>query len=251
MDIRKEIEFWTNIMRDHGEFQLTSLAPEEKDVARRASYFMNLFEKLNDEVKTNRNSIPDLISICKDAVKQFIDFKRHMLTGLMTCNLKLRMTPSFLNHMINEALEFLHVLNLADHTLPCNNTLENIRLHKIWLPDASGHASAVATELDAIEVKLGKEAREFSKKFDGLFKKAFEMYHMYERTGLENGALCHFNEEVIKTLKDFINYLDRIERYRKECSIYASGTFSPLIPNHMIREESYYIYKIDEFNKEL
>lgn len=247
MDIRMEIVFWTRIMRDHAEFQYISLAPEETEATNRAAYFMNLFDRLNAEARSTQVPITTLISSCKEAVLQFIDFKRQLLTRVMTCSIKLRMTPSFINHMINEALEFLHVLNLADGTIAYNVVLENLRVHKIWLPDASGHASAIAAELDPIEAEIIKKAEYFSKKFDKLFKKAFEMYTMYERTGLTNGALQYFNEEVINALSEFIMYLEKVEALRSGCRVFATGTFAPLLPNHMKREEDYYINKINRF----
>lgn len=246
MDIRNEIEFWTRIMRDHGVFQYSSLAPSEADAINTASYFINVFERLHAEAISNKTNTTNLVNNSKTAVTQFIDFKRYMLAKLMACNIQLRMTPSFLNHMINEAMEFLHVLNLADGTMPYNNTLENLRIHKIWLPDASGHANAVASELDGIESEHVKEAQEFCKRFDNLFKKSFEMYSMYERTGLENGTLHYFNQQVKNTLTDFIRFLEQIEQLKEECSIFSSGTFSPQMPRHMMLEEGYYIFKINE-----
>lgn len=250
MDIRNEIEFWTRIMRDHGEFQYYSLASNETEAISTAQYFMNLFEGLlHLEAMSNQESVTNLISRSKVALTQFINFKRYLLSSLMTCNIKLGMTPTFLNHMINEALEFMHVLNLADRTIPYNNTIELLRLHNIWLPDASGHASSVAAELDPVEADFIKEANEFTKKFDNLSKKAFSMYTMYERTRLVDGAVHRFNEQVINTLTEFISFLEKVEDLRDECSIYSSGTFSPLLPNHMMREEGYYIYKINELGE--
>lgn len=246
LDIRNEIVFWSRIMRDHGEFQYTSLAPTETNAINRAAYFMNIFERLYNEARSSNTDITNLVRNSKTALVQFIDFKRYLLTGLMTCNMKLRMTPSFINHMINEALEYMHVLDIADGTIPYNQALENIRLHKIWLPDASGHASTIAAELDAIESEYVKEANEFAEKFDKLFKKAYEMYTMYERTGLDNGALHHFNKQVVTALSNFIIFLEKVEELRDDCSVFSSGTFSPLMPNHMMREEGYYIYKINE-----
>lgn len=248
MDIIQEIEFWTGIMRDHAEFQFTSLAPTENEAIQRTVFFMDLFERLNLEAAANREkgSAKEIIADSKRAVKQFIEFKKHLLKGLMTCNIELRMAPSFLNHMINEALEFKRVLDISDGTIPHNRVLENIRLHKVWLPDASGHANNISSELDAIESELKKEAQKYAKKFDCLFKKAFEMYTMYERTGLENGALYRFNDDVIKTLTDFIYFLEKVEDLRDECKAFGTGTFSPLVPNHMMREESYYIYKVKQ-----
>lgn len=249
MNIRNEIEFWTRIMREHAMFQYASLAPTETDVINAAYSFINLFERLHLENNSRQENNLNLIRNNKAAVIQFIEFKRRLLYGLMTCNLQLRMTPSFLNHMINEALEFLNVLNLYDQTTPYNQTLENLRIHKVWLPDASGHAGAVAAELDAIESEHVSLANEFAEKFDKLFKKAFEMYTMYERTGLENGALHTLNLQVITAMTDFIQFLENIEEHREDCTLLSSGTFSSEMPRHMMLEEGYYIYKIRELSE--
>ena len=249
MDIRYEIEFWTRIMRDHGEFQYISLASNENEAIGTAQYFMNLFERLHLEASANQVPISNLISSSKTAVTQFIDFKRYLLTRLMSCNINMGMTPTYLNHMINEALEFLNVLNLADKTIQYNNLIENLRLHNIWLRDASGHASSIAASLDPVEINSIKEANEYVQKFDNLSKKAFSMYTMYERTRLNNTSIYHFNEQVIITLTEFISFLERIEELRDECSIFTTGTFSPELPNHMMREEGYYIYKINEIGE--
>lgn len=181
-------------MRDHGEFQYTLLSPKEKEGINTVAHFMKLFEKLNKEVPSSTRDLSPkalsaLIKKNKEALTQFINFKRTLLAKLMKCDIELGIPPSFLNHMINEALEYYRVLCFFDKTIPFNNVLENIRLHKVWLPDASGHASAIAADLDPIEFNLIHEARDFIKKFDYLFKKAFEMYDMFKRTGLENGGL--------------------------------------------------------------
>lgn len=249
MDIRNELEFWTRIMKDHSTFQYNSLAPSETEAIDVALYFMNLFETLHLEVLANQTSVSELINQSRTAVTQFIDYKRFLLAGLMTCNMKIKMTPTFINHMINEAFEFLRVLNLADRTIPFNNVIENLRLHNIWLPDASGHASSLAADLDPTETNFILEANEFSKRFDSLFKKAYEMYTMYERTRLNDGAIRYFNEEVTNALTEFISFLEKVEDMRDECSIFSSGILSTEKLRHMMLEEGYYIYKINEFGE--
>ncbi len=249
LDIQEEIKFWTQIMRDHGEFQYTNLSPKEKEAINTAAHFIKLFEKLHKEIcsssrKLSPKALSNLVNKNKEALTQFINFKRVLLSRLITCDIELGMPPSFLNHMINEALEYYNVLCLFDQTAPFNKVLENIRLHKVWLPDASGHASAIAADLDPIEFNLIHEARDYVNKFDHLFKKAFEMYNMFKRTKLENG-LQYFNNEVKITLEDFICFLEKLENISKQCKIYKVGTFSHLMPNHMIREEKYYIYRVN------
>lgn len=249
IDIRYEIEFWTQILRDHAEFQYSSLAPYETEAINTATKFMNLFKEYHDKVvpetrQFSKQELMELVSDNKVAVTQFVQFKKQMLTRLLTCNIALAMSPTFLNHMINEAMEFYRVLSLYDQTLRDNQTLENIRLHKIWLPDASGHAKFIVSQLDGVESIYINQAEDFQKKFDCFFKKASEMYLMYERTNLNDSALHQFNQDVEKTMNEFISFLDLICGLKQNCRIYSTGTFTPLVPDHMMREENYYLYKI-------
>ncbi len=249
LNLREEIIFWTEIMRDHSEFQYTTLSPREVEYIGQAQYYMQLFESLNQEAKGYKDkSTPadeaNLIQKNMTALLNFIQFKRSIVYRLMTCGIEIGLPPSFINHMINEAMEYYRVLCMAQGTMPMNIALENIRLHNIWLPDASGHASAVGAELDPVETKLIKKAEYFVKIFDKLFKKAVEMYQIFERTGLQDGSLGYFNEEVAKEIDAFICYLEEVKTAREQCVVQATGIFGPLMPDHMIREEKYYLYRI-------
>ena len=252
--IKGEIEFWTGIMRDHGEFQFTNLAPNEVNYIRKAKYFMDLFTNLHEEARNLPDNISNqeainLIPRNMMVLQQFVDFKREMLTRLITCNIDLGFTPTFLNHMINEAMEYYRVLCLIQGTVPYNEALENIRLHKTWLPDAAGHASAIVSDLDANEKELIDEGNQFAKRFRELFIKSYEMYKMIERTGVKNGSLLYLNKEVEKEMDRFISYLEKVEALRENCKVLGKGTLKPLIPNHMIREEKYYLYRISMLYK--
>ena len=247
MDIRTELVFWTSVMRDHGEFHYLSLSPNEKDAIEAARNFKNLFDQLNKEatalsVGVSKANVQDLIARSRVAVKQLIDFKTMMLKDLLTCKIELTMEPTFLNHQINEALEFYQVLN--DKVNPCTDALENIRLHKVWLPDASGHAKYIASNLDGVEENYIAISLDFVEVFDNLFKKAFEMFTEFERTQLEDNALSHLNLEVDMVISDFISFLEELKSLRSECKLLATGTTSALIFDHMIREEKYYLNKI-------
>jgi hypothetical protein len=69
---------------------------------------------------------------------------------------------------------------------------------------------------------------------------------MLGRTGLRDGALSLLIEEFIENTRKFIVFLERLEELRRNCQTMAMGTMSPMIPDHMIREHSYYIAKIEE-----
>ncbi len=248
-DIVKEIEFWTHIMRDHALFQHTGLSPRETETINKTQHFYNLFDQLHQNIsklpaEINPEIIPNLLAENKTAVVQFTQFKKKLLEKLMSCRIELAMSPSFLNHMINEAMEYYRFLCIADESLRYNKVLENIRLHKVWLPDASGHAKYVASQLDGIEGVYYNEAIDFMHRFDEAFKKANEMYLMYERITRRNGELEHFNTETEMSMNNFIVFLETVRQLKKECKLFTTGTFSPLILDHMIREEKYYLTRI-------
>jgi len=253
IDIRYEIEFWTSILRDHAKFQYISLSPKETEYIETAKQFMDLFDDYHKKILSSNitdEQVANLVSDNKTAVTRFVQFKKMMMSKLMTCDIELAMSPTFLNHMINEAMEYYRVLSIADETLRCNKVLENLRLHKVWLPDASGHAKHIASQLDGVESIYIDIACDFEMVFDKLFKKAYEMYMMFDRTGLDDGGLNQFNIDVIRTLEEFIVFLDTIRSLKANCRVYSNGTFSELIPDHMIREEEYYISKVKSLEDE-
>ena len=143
--------------------------------------------------------------------------------------------------MINEAMEFYKTIIRIQSNNQVNPFLENLNLHKIWLPDAAGHAATIACGLDPTEKLLIKEAQAFEKHFNDLTLKAEELSKMLIRTGLNDGALKFLNEEVREKIELFIGYLDMIRNLKIECKVL--GTLKPLIPDHMIREEKHYLQK--------
>lgn len=245
----EELYFWSGIMRDHGEFLYSALSPKESNYIETSQYFHQSFSEVHQEAniimkKGSDNQIDSLVNKSISLLKQFIDFKRLILTKQLTCEISILFTPSFINHMLNEANEFYRHLfaTLPNKTTP--DAGNAFVLHKIWLRDASGHAAAIACDLDPTESLLIKQGNEFKTKFDQLFIKAFELQQMYERTDIENGAKQYLNTQVKDTMVDFIIYLDKVKTLRVECK--ALGAINPLIPDHMIREEKYYLTKLTE-----
>lgn len=249
----ERMDFWTGIMRDHAEFLLMSLSSRETEPVRMAQYFKSIFLDLNAEAKALINTKDGLASAnlakkTEPVLIKFIEFKKLILRRLLQCNIEIGFPPSFINHLINEAMEFMRDLN-AIQLEPSNlNPVEEmIQLHKIWLPDAAGHAASIASDLDPVEFNYIMEAEEFKKTFNHLFLKANELGIMLERTGHANGALMWFNMEVEIRLSTFICFLEKIRELRETCRIL--GTINPLIPDHMIREEKFFIANIQDYGR--
>lgn len=247
-----KINFWSGIMRDHAEFFLISLSHRESEFINTAQFFKNAFINIGDEsiaLKDAQSSVPiaALINKVMPLLLNFINFKRIATRKLLQCDIELSLPPTFINHMINEAMEFYRDLCAMKTGKAMNPTAENILLHKIWLPDASGHAASISAELDPTETMLIKEAEDFKKAFDNLFIKAMELGQMLERTCLDNSSLDWLNNEVEKKIKEFICFLDKVRQLREQCK--ALGTLKPLIPDHMIREEKYYLASIQSLKR--
>jgi hypothetical protein len=247
----EEIRFWTGIMRDHGEFILSSLSYDEQEAIYTARFFKETFAGLHEQSKQlsngDTNAIELLASECTRALVSFIQFKRLLLAKLLQCQLGTSLPPTFYNHMINEAVDFCNTLfQIRSHT-QMNPFLENLSLHKTWLPDAAGHAATIACDLDPVEKPLINEAHEFEKCFLCLSTKADELEKMLLRACLNDGALMYLNEEAFVKISEFICYLDKIRRLRLECK--ALGVLKPLIPDHMIREENHYLKHLEGLKK--
>lgn len=250
LSFSERIYFWSGIMRDHCEFFLISLSHRETEFINTAQFYKNAFINIQHKTKTlsevqSQVEVANFINTVLPLLLNFINFKRLAVRKLLRCDIELNQTPSFINHMINEAMEFYRDLCSMNSTKPLDPTAQNIILHKIWLPDASGHAASICAQLDPTEASLIKEADNFKKAFDNLFIKSVELGQMLERACLNNGSLEWLNKEVEMKINEFICFLDKVRELRIYCK--ALGALKPLIPDHMIREEKYYLANIQNF----
>jgi hypothetical protein len=238
---RDELVFWNGIMSNHGEFMLTALSSREPQFIAGAQFFKNLFASLENE-SMNDSISPTLINMCMQAVLNFISFKRFMLKKSLECKIELNLPPTFVNHMINEALNYYKTLVDIQQNILKNKTLETINLHNLWLPDAAGHAATISDDLDPIESELIKKSDKFKKDFENLSMKARELGIMLKRACLSDHALDELNNEVEKKMCEFIEFLEKIKNARAKCGIL--GILKPLVPDHMIREEMHYLEEL-------
>jgi len=250
----EELSFWTGIMRDHTEFISTSLSSKEMELIRTAEYFKNTWMAIRNEVKGMEKDAPaakvnSILSRTMTVLVNFIQYKRILLNKSLTCKIEISLPPTFINHMINEAMEFYRTLWILQSNQPLDKTAETLRLHKIWVPDAAGHAASIASGLDPIESMLIKEAEGYKKTFDDMTIKVMELGQMLERAGLKDGTLEEFNEEVVIVINSFICYLGKILELKSKCKVLA--IFKPLTPDHMAREENYYLTKLGVIHAEV
>jgi hypothetical protein len=245
---KDELLFWTGIMRDHANFHLDALAPKEQIYIEKSTYFMNFFKQINEEI----NSTDNLKSIYPKLIhglQCFIEYKRTILKSQLTCSIAINLPPTALSHQINEANQFMMVLTVPapKHINKNMQTMMFVEQLKLWISDSAGHAAFTIAFLEPVEELYIQQAMIFKMNFEKLTIKAAELQMMLMYTGLDDGVLKHLGQEAIQLMTDFICFCEKIKELRGACKIMAMGTFTPLVPDHFIREHMHWIMKIKEY----
>jgi len=238
-----EHQFWLQILGDHSRFIFTSLAPKEKAEIEQAYNFIKIFDRLLSEAhqcKSDNDMLP-FAKVVYDEVNGLREFKLHLICRCLTTGIDIHLAPTFINHMVNELEEYTLILKtyLSDGEF---NQCHPLHYHNVWLVDAVGHAGFIHDTLDETERELRDGSNCHKAKFDGLHHKAME-YEGYLRTGLTDfPALERLNHQVNQEMDLFKQFLCELLNLRVHLA--ALGTISPLAPDHMYREECYYLTKL-------
>ena len=102
---RFEHRFWLQILGDHSRFIYEALAPVQKEEIEKASIFIQVFDSLLDHAK----SIDSMQLTAKAEVEviKLREFKLELLRKHLIGKIKIHLSPTFFNHMINELEEYL------------------------------------------------------------------------------------------------------------------------------------------------
>lgn len=240
---RFEHRFWLQVLGDHARFIRDALSPVEQEEIRRAEAFIDSLDRLLADARGELagGELAALTRAANERARGIRSFKLHLLSRHLTGKIGLLLSPSFLNHMVNEVEEYLRVLEalLEGKPAPVYHPLHH---HLVWLQDAYGHAASIAGDLDMAEKGLMKKAQKFTKHFTDFYVKAVELAG-YLRTSLRDfPALRRFNSETELEMKLFQHFLAELLELRMTKE--ALGVFSPLMADHMFREECYYLIKL-------
>ncbi|SDI17991.1 DUF2935 domain-containing protein [Alteribacillus bidgolensis] len=240
---REEHLFWLQILGDHARFIHDTLAPSETDYIAAAQGYADLFDQLLERVRNGGNSLEELTVRAEQAAKDIRFLKLQIIRTQLTGRIKIELTPTFINHMVNEVEEYLRILAflIRKEVPPVCHPLHH---HLIWLIDAAGHAGAITDSLDKVETALKERSKMFEKDFDHFYLKAVEMAG-YLRSNVDNfPALQRMNHQVSLELHIFSCFLNELEEMGLTREML--GTLTPLMADHMAREECYYLMKVAE-----
>lgn len=236
-----EHRFWLQILGDHSRFIWNTLSAKEANDIRIAQQFIQSFDAL---LAVSRGANVDVAQLTGEALRlteQLRQFKLDLLARHLFGKLAIGLTPTFLNHMVNELEEYLRILIElnAGNPVPKYDALHHDFL---WLPDAAGHAAAIASDLDSIEQRLIETSRIFERHFQQFYMKSIELAG-FMRTRLRDfPAFRKFHADVDAEMKLFVSFLRELEEL--ELSAEVLDRIMPLMPDHMMREECYYLTKL-------
>ena len=238
-----EHRFWLQIMGDHARMIEGVLAPVEQADVTQAAQFRRLFDDLLATARGQEDParLSELNERAAHAVSALRSFKLSLLERLLLGKVRIGFTPTFLNHMVNELEEYQRILTalLAGKPVPVFHPLHHDLL---WLQDAIGHAAGLGSDLDLTEQQLIEKARTFQQHFEGLYLKAVEMAG-YVRTGLgDYPAFRKYHTDVDLEMRIFMHFLHELEEMQLNAE--SLDRITPLIPDHMYREECYYLTKL-------
>lgn len=244
-DVLFEQRFWLQVLGDHARFIHDSLSVQEADEIERAHRFIRIFDSLLNEARQEMSD-QELETLNRTAywrATELRDFKLHLLKRMLTGSIKFHLSPTFVNHMVNELEEYLRIMKHIQATGQPPK-FHAVHLHLLWLQDAVGHAESVAGSLDMVEKRLIERSDRFSNHFTEFYMKAVEMAG-YLRTQLHQfPALNRFNKEVELEMVLFKEFLEELESMDLDAELL--GTLQPLMADHMAREECYYLIKLSQ-----
>ena len=111
-----ELQFWLQILGDHSRFLHDSLAPGQTAYIDTAAAFIERFDKLLDRSKQNLNEteLLSLVSLSNTESEAIREFKLAILKEQLIGNIKISLTPTFINHMVNEVEEAIRLFSYLE-----------------------------------------------------------------------------------------------------------------------------------------
>lgn len=240
-----EHRFWLQILGDHARFLLNALTPKERKDIETAEWYIKLYDQLLYQARLP-DAAANLVELNKQAFELTVNlrtFKLDLLERKLLGKVAIGLPPTFLSHMVNELEEYYKILIALNEGNPVPHYAA---LHHdlVWLPDAAGHAAVIAMDLDVVEKRLIKKSREFEKHFNEFYLKAIELTGYLRTLRSQYPAMAKFHEDINLEMNIFMGFLMEIEEL--ELSAELLSRLNPLVPDHMYREECYYLLKLSE-----
>ncbi|MEH7180510.1 DUF2935 domain-containing protein [Neobacillus vireti] len=105
---RFEHRFWLQILGDHSRFIYEALAPVQKAEIEQTANFIHTFNTLLDQ--SNSSELTQLTAEAEVEVLKLRKFKLALLRKHLVGKIKIHLSPTFINHKVNELEEYVRIL---------------------------------------------------------------------------------------------------------------------------------------------
>lgn len=238
-----EHQFWLQILGDHSRFLYNTLSPGEKNDIETAGQFIRIFDQLLEQSRqlVDTSQLMELSKLAHQYSLNLRTFKLDLLERRLLGKVAIGLIPTFLNHMVNELEEYIRILDelIQGKPVPRYHAFHHDLL---WLPDAAGHAASIAMDLDVVEQRLIKQSDAFEQHFNEFFLKAVELTGYLRTLNKQYPSIVQFHKDVNLEMIIFMKFLTEIEEMG--LSERLLSRLNPLVPDHMFREECYYLMKL-------
>lgn len=231
-----ENQFFLQILGDHLRFFRNTLAKDEDQLLAKVESLIVPADDLLEQARQGGDINPRAL------VKEIKNLKKEILRRLLKDEIKIHLGPTFVNHMLNELEEYELIL---DNQFP-KSTLDS---HKLWIIDASGHAGILKNMLDPTEKEMKKKLKIIKKNFKSLYQTTDE-YIGYLRSGLDHWpAIDKLDKMAVRELGVYFKVLEELGQLNMDKQVLSH--ILPLMIDHMLREQYYYLAKISDDDRAL
>lgn len=242
-----EDRFWLRIMIEHLFIIMGALSYREKDEFAEAESILGTYNDLMVRIwePQTDDQIQKLHEEAYKATERLRKFKLHLLSRQLTGSLAMNITSGLTSRLINEAEWYMDIL--ATYLQKKKFIFNPVNLHILWLIDAAGHAEIIANGLNYSDTELVHKTLSYQKEFKDLYVRAYELKG-FQRIGSDQfQSFDQFNEDVNQRLTAFTEFF--VELNAKIIVDKIPNTVSPMMLDHMYREECYYLTELSKVSK--
>ncbi len=174
------------------------------------------------------------------ATAALIDFKKNILSNVLSCKMFTFNYPLLIKHIMREAELYLLQLKRLQNREEINLEREAFDLEFFWNRQMAEHAKFIRGLLDPAENNLIEQANNFGKEFDRLTAEA--------KAAIDATApLAKVTVKSLKATEDLRDFKAQGTQGILECKI--KSIIIPLLGDHVLREANHYLRLLKMFKR--
>lgn len=168
---------------------------------------------------------------------ELLQFKERVYSGVMTCGMFTNLYPLTIDHVIREAREYLHMLDMLNARQLEMGPVELADEEAFWNNIMEDHAGFIDGMLDPTEKALKQKARGFASQFERLTQQA----NAAKRALAALPQLTRMTVPAVQNISGF-----KAQGTNGILSCKVRSVIPPLLADHVLREANYYLRILKE-----